>query len=147
MASPSEVSYDGNDDAMQLKTNGNNKRKNDEPLCMTSTLKNTQRELREKAYSEIAEHFDSTSASVKTKINALRAQLGREIGKESKTKSGQATSEQYISKWVFYDQLQFLRSVMASSKSRDSISVYDTGNGFDDAVGKYEEEHLEEVDS
>ena len=107
-----------------------------EPVCGTSTLKNTQRELREKAYSEIAEHFDSTSTSVKTKINALRAQLGREIGKETKTKSGQATSEQYISKWVFYDQLQFLRSVMASSKSRDSISVYDTENDFDDAVGE-----------
>ena len=29
-------------------------------------------------------------------------------------------------------------SVMASSKSRDSISVYDTENDFDDAVGEYE---------
>ena len=130
---------------MQLKTNGNNKRKNEKKSDRTKWSDDevnefielleewtclwdihSKRELREKAYSEIAEHFDSTSASVKTKINAFRAQLGREIEKESKTKSGQATS-----KWVFYDQLQCLRSAMASSKSRDSICVYDTENDFD----------------
>ena len=43
------------------------------------------------------------------------------IAKESKIKSSQATNEQYISKCIFYDQLQFLPLVLASAKSRDSI--------------------------
>ena len=43
---------------------------------------------------ELAEHFETTSANVKSKINALRPKLGRKIGKESIAKSGQATSEQ-----------------------------------------------------
>ena len=43
--------------------------------------KYTKREVKERAYTELAEHVDSSSAIVKAKINALRAQLGREIAK------------------------------------------------------------------
>ena len=60
--------------------------------------KYTKREVKERAYAELAKHFDSSSAIVKAKVNALRAQLGREMAKESKTKSGQATDEKYVSK-------------------------------------------------
>ena len=45
--------------------------------------------MKERAYAELTEHFDSSSAIVKAKINALRAQLGREMAKESKATSGQ----------------------------------------------------------
>ena len=45
------------------------------------------------------------------------------MSKESITKSGQATSEQYISKWMIYDQLQFLRTGLSSAKSRDSTGT------------------------
>ena len=58
--------------------------------------------MKEKACAELAEHFDSSSAIVKVKINELIAQLGREIAKESKTKSGPATDEKYVCKWMFY---------------------------------------------
>ena len=58
--------------------------------------------MKEKACAELAEDFDSSSAIVKVKINELIAQLGREMAKESKTKSGPATDEKYVSKWVFY---------------------------------------------
>ena len=54
--------------------------------------------MKERAYAELAKHFDSSSAIIKAKVNALRAQLGREMAKESKTKSGQATDEKYVSK-------------------------------------------------
>ena len=53
----------------------------------------TKGEVKERAYAELAEHFDSSSATAKAKINALRTQLGREMAKESKTKSGLATDE------------------------------------------------------
>ena len=45
----------------------------------------TKREVKERAYAELAEHVDSSSAIVKAKINALRAKLGREMAKESNT--------------------------------------------------------------
>lgn len=47
-----------------------------------------------KGHVELAEQFEIISANVKSKINGLRAKLGREMGKESKTESGPATSEQ-----------------------------------------------------
>ena len=37
----------------------------------------TKREVKERAYAELAEHLDSSSAIVKAKINVLREQLGR----------------------------------------------------------------------
>ena len=61
---------------------------------------------KEWAYAELAKHFDSSSAIVKAKVNALRAQIGRETAKESKTKSGQATDEKYVRKWMFCEQLK-----------------------------------------
>ena len=79
--------------------------------------------MKERAYAKLTEHFDSSSAIVKAKINALRAQLGREMAKESKTTSGQATDETYVSKWMFYEHLKFLRPVIATTKNRDSIST------------------------
>ena len=53
----------------------------------------TKREVKGRAYAESAEHFDSSSAIAKAKINELRVLLGREMAKELKTKSGQATDE------------------------------------------------------
>ena len=49
--------------------------------------------------------------------------LGREMVKESKTKSGQATDKKYVRKWMFYEQRKFLRPVMVKTKRRDSIST------------------------
>ena len=51
----------------------------------------------------------------------LRAQLGREVAKVSKTKSGQSTDELYASSWIHYDRLSFLLPVIKSSKSRDTL--------------------------
>ena len=55
----------------------------------------------EKTYSHIAEPLGKPVGAVQVKINKLRAQLGREINKENKTKSGQGSDEQCYSPWPF----------------------------------------------
>ena len=59
----------------------------EEKPCLWDMFSNeyTKREVKERAYAELAEHVDSSSAIVKAKINALRAKLGREMAKESNT--------------------------------------------------------------
>ena len=79
------------------------------------------RDMKEIGYGEIATALNTTNASVKTKINGLRAQLGREITKERTTKSGQSTDELYKSNWVHYDKLSFLIPVISAGKSRDTL--------------------------
>ena len=56
----------------------------EEPTCLWDIYSNdyTKREQKKKAYTELAEDFETTSANVKSKISSLRAQLGREIAKE-----------------------------------------------------------------
>ena len=81
----------------------------------------SKRDVKEIAYKSIATAFDTNISSVKTKINGLRAQLGREKAKETKTKSGQSTDELYISTWAHYNRLAFLLPVMGHSKSRETL--------------------------
>ena len=52
--------------------------------CLWDIFSNeyTKREVKERAYTVLVKHFYSSSAIVKAKINALRAQLGREMAKE-----------------------------------------------------------------
>ena len=54
---------------------------------------------------------------------ALRAQLGRELAKVSKVRSGQSTDELYKSSWVYWERLQFLRPALTPRKSMDSLTV------------------------
>ena len=65
--------------------------------------------------------FGTNEKSMKAKINELRAQLGWEKGKKTKTKSGQSTSELYKSSWIHYDRLAFLLPAIGSSKSNDTL--------------------------
>lgn len=81
----------------------------------------SKRDIKEIAYSTIADVFETNINSVKAKINGLRAQLGREKAKETKTKSGQGTDELYESTWVHYKQLSFLLPVIGGSKSKETI--------------------------
>ena len=80
-----------------------------------------ERDMKEIGYSEIATALNTTNAFVKTKINGLRAQLGKEITKEKTTKSSQSTDELYKSNWVHYDKLSFLIPVIGAGKSRDTL--------------------------
>ena len=59
----------------------------------------TKRKVRDVAYKEIVEKLGEnwTSSVIKSKINNLRAQLGRELKKTKKIKSGQSRDEVYMS--------------------------------------------------
>ena len=65
--------------------------------------------------------MDKKIESIKAKTNGLRAQLGREVAKANKAKSGQSTDELYTSSWIHYHRLSFLLPVIKSSKSRDTL--------------------------
>ena len=60
----------------------------------------TKWDVKEIAYTEITSSLDSNIESIKARINGLWAQLGREVGKVNKTKSGQNTDELYASSWI-----------------------------------------------
>ena len=81
----------------------------------------TKRDVKEIAYTDIASSLDTNIESIRAKINGLWAQLGREVAKVNKTKSGQSTDELYASSWIHYDRLSFLLPVIKSSKSRDTL--------------------------
>ena len=49
------------------------------------------RDKRDKAYQEIELELEVPASEIKAKINKLRSQLGREINKCTKTRSGQST--------------------------------------------------------
>ena len=51
------------------------------------------------------------------------AQLGREIGKVKKTKSGQATNELHQPSWIHWERLQFLANQMQSGGTRDTTDI------------------------
>ena len=65
------------------------------------------RDVKEIAYTDLVSCLDTNIESIKAKINGLRAQLGREVAKVNKTKSGQSTDELYASSWIHCDRLSF----------------------------------------
>ena len=96
----------------------------------------SKKDAKEIAYSEIATNLNTTITSVKSKINGLRAQLGREMVKEKTTRSGQSTDELYRSTWPHYDKLFFLIPVIKSAKSRDTMSRKRNAEDEKDLSGK-----------
>ena len=75
------------------------------------------------AYKDIVGMLEQEVGEIKTKINSLHAQLGREIGKVKKTKTGQATNELYQPSWIHWERLQFLANQMKSGGTRDTIDI------------------------
>lgn len=80
------------------------------------------RDKRDIAYKEIEAEINVSVTEIKAKLAKLRSQLGREIAKTNKSKSGQGTDELYKPTWTYWDRLQFLRPVMQPGKSRDNLS-------------------------
>ena len=96
----------------------------------------TKHEVRELAYKEIAENLHSiwTVPEIKTKINNLRAQLGRELKKAKKTKNGQSTDDSYKSSWCHWERMQFLVPQMKSGTTGDTIDLQSTYGGNDELI-------------
>ena len=84
-------------------------------------------EVREVAYKKIAEKLGEhwTLSKTKSKINNLRAQLGREIKKTKKTKSGQSRDKVYRSIWAHWDRMQFLVPQLKPGSTADTIGLQD----------------------
>ena len=79
------------------------------------------RDKRGKALEDMQDVIGIPPNDIKLKISSLRGQLGRELAKVSKTKSGQSADDRYKSTWVFWERLQFLRPVMQPGKSKDTM--------------------------
>ena len=79
--------------------------------------------MKEKALVAIAKEFDVHIADIKAKWNATRGQFGRELNKVKSSKSRQSTSDLHGSQWMLWDKLQFLQSVMKTTKGQDTLSI------------------------
>ena len=60
---------------------------------------------------------------IKSKWNALQGQFGRELNKVKFSKSRQSTDDLHVNQLMFWDKLQFLKFVMKTTKSRDTLSI------------------------
>ena len=77
----------------------------------------SKRDVREKALSEIKEELGKETNTIKSKWNALRAQHGRELARESKAKTGQNTDDINESSWLFMEKMLFVEQVKKTAKS------------------------------
>ena len=69
----------------------------EENPCLWDVFQKAYSKHDEIADTELESPLDTATDSVKTKINGLRAQLGRELDKVNKIKSDQSTNELYTS--------------------------------------------------
>lgn len=74
--------------------------------CRSKDYKN--RQLKNDAFTQIAETLQVEKDAVEKKIKSLIGQFQREI-KKSKTKSGDGVDDIYVSKWFAFQSLMFLK--------------------------------------
>ena len=79
--------------------------------CGTDDPTYSKRDIKEKALSEIKDEMGIELNLIKSKWNSLRAQHGRELAKESKTKSGQSADEVHESSWSCMGKMRFVEQV------------------------------------
>ena len=63
--------------------------------------------------------------TIKSKWNSPRAQHGRELAKESKTKSSQSTDDVYESSWPFIEKMHFVEQVKKTARSTTTLKLSD----------------------
>ena len=85
------------------------------------------REVHEVAYKEIAEKLGENCnlSEIKSKINNLRAQIGRELKKTKNTKREQSRDEVCKSTWGHWDRMQFLVQHLKPGSTADTIALQD----------------------
>ena len=86
----------------------------------------SKRDAKEKALSEIKDELDIELSIIQAKWKSLRAQYGRELAKENKTKSGQSVDELYESSWAFMQKMRFVDQVTKTAKSTSTLKLTDT---------------------
>ena len=85
----------------------------------------SKRDIREKALSEIKEELGIEINKIKSKLNSLRAQHGRELAKGSKTKSGQSTDDIYESSWLLMEKMRFVEQVKKTARNTSTLKLSD----------------------
>ena len=73
--------------------------------------------------SEIKDEMGIELNLIKSKWNSLRAQHGRELAKESKTKSGQSVDEVYEISWSYMGKMRFVEQVKKTAKSTSTLKI------------------------
>ena len=63
---------------------------------------------RKGAIDRIAESVNKSAEEVKKKIHTLRAQYSKEKTKMKTAKSGSGSQEMYVTKWEYFQALQFM---------------------------------------
>ena len=81
------------------------------------------RNVKEKALSEIKEQLGMKVTAIKAKWNSLRAQHGRELAKENKTKSGQSADDLYESSWQYMEKMHFVEQVKKTAQSTSTLKL------------------------
>ena len=61
--------------------------------------------------------------AIKAKWNSLRAQHGRELAKENKTKSGQIADDLYESSWQYMEKMRFVEQVKKTAQSTSTLKL------------------------
>ena len=79
------------------------------------------RTKRTSAIEQLAQQLNTDAREVNRKLNNLRTQFNNELRKTRKRKSGQGSAELYVSKWGWFNVLQFL---LSSSKCAETQSNY-----------------------
>ena len=97
----------------------------EENPCLRVIFDNSyqKQDVKERALAAVANGLGVQIIDIKSKWNAIRGQFGRELSKVKSSKSRQSNDDLYVSQWMFWDKLQFLQSVMKTTKSRDTLSI------------------------
>ena len=61
--------------------------------------------------------------AIKAKWNSLRAQHGRELAKENKTKSGQSANDLYESSCQYIEKMRFVEQVKKTAQSTSTLKL------------------------
>ena len=83
----------------------------------------SKRKVKEKAISEIKEQLAMEITAIKSKWNSLRAQHGRELAKENKTKSSQSADNLYESSWQCMEKMRFIEQVKKTAQSTSTLKL------------------------
>lgn len=65
----------------------------------------------------------SLETEVNKKLRSVRTQFGREFAKVKKKKTGTGADEVYISKWVHFEKLMFLKDFVILKNSTSNLEV------------------------
>lgn len=97
----------------------------DQYFLKNSNSLHTDYKLRDKrnlAMNEIAEALSCPVKEATDKIHKLRVQFAAETRKIKSRKSGQGTSDNYESKWAFYDSMKFTGISSKPKKTQSNVS-------------------------